>query len=62
MGRDSAIKSQDINYLLNRGVAEIIVEEEMIKLLRSGRKFNPINTTYFITNSIPALSLVIKCQ
>jgi tyrosyl-tRNA synthetase len=38
MGRDSAIKSQDINYLLNRGVAEIIVEEEMIKLLRSGRK------------------------
>jgi len=38
MGRDSAIKSQDIDYLLNRGVAEIIVEEEMINLLRSGRK------------------------
>jgi tyrosyl-tRNA synthetase len=38
MVRDSSIKSQDINYLLNRGVAEIIVEEEMINLLRSGRK------------------------
>ncbi|MEE8598193.1 MAG: tyrosine--tRNA ligase [Dehalococcoidales bacterium] len=30
--------SQDINHLLRRGVAEIIVEEEMIKLLRSGKK------------------------
>ncbi len=30
--------SQDINQLLRRGVAEIIVEEEMVKLLRSGKK------------------------
>ena len=30
--------SQNINYLLRRGVAEIIVEDEMKKLLRSGRK------------------------
>jgi len=30
--------SQDINRLLKRGVAEIIVEEEMIELLRSGKK------------------------
>ncbi|MFC2001285.1 tyrosine--tRNA ligase [Chloroflexota bacterium] len=30
--------SQDINRLLKRGVAEIIVEEEMIGLLRSGKK------------------------
>jgi len=30
--------SQDINHMLRRGVAEIIVEEEMIKLLRSGKK------------------------
>ena len=29
---------QDINYLLKRGVAEIIVKEEMTELLRSGRK------------------------
>ena len=29
---------QDINYLLTRGVAEIIVKEEMTELLRSGRK------------------------
>jgi tyrosyl-tRNA synthetase len=28
----------DISYLLKRGVAEIIVEEEMIALLRSGKK------------------------
>ena len=33
-----AITSQDINRLLRRGVAEVIVEEEMIELLRSGRK------------------------
>jgi tyrosyl-tRNA synthetase len=33
-----AIVSQDINYLLKRGVAEIIVEQEMIELLRSGKK------------------------
>ncbi|MCD6299776.1 MAG: tyrosine--tRNA ligase [Dehalococcoidales bacterium] len=30
--------NQDINYLLKRGVAEVIVEEEMKGLLRSGRK------------------------
>jgi len=30
--------SQDINLLLRRGVAEIIVEEEMVKLLGSGKK------------------------
>ena len=30
--------SQDITYLLRRGVAEIIVEEEMVELLRSGKK------------------------
>ncbi len=30
--------SQDINHLLKRGVAEIIVEEEMIELLGSGKK------------------------
>jgi tyrosyl-tRNA synthetase len=33
-----AIVSQDIDYLLKRGVAEIIVEQEMIELLRSGKK------------------------
>jgi len=32
------ISSQDFGYLLKRGVAEIIVEEEMIELLRSGKK------------------------
>ncbi len=30
--------TDDINYLLKRGVAEIIVEEEMRRLLRSGKK------------------------
>ena len=30
--------SQDISYLLKRGVAEIIVEQEMVELLRSGKK------------------------
>ena len=30
--------SQDINYLLRRGVAEIIVEEEMAELVHSGKK------------------------
>ncbi|MFC1914862.1 tyrosine--tRNA ligase [Chloroflexota bacterium] len=30
--------SQDIDHLLRRGVAEIIIEEEMIALLRSGKK------------------------
>ncbi|MFC2047091.1 tyrosine--tRNA ligase [Chloroflexota bacterium] len=29
--------NQDINYLLRRGVAEIIVEEELVELLRSGK-------------------------
>ena len=33
-----AITNQDINYLLKRGVAEIIVEEELVELLRSGKK------------------------
>ncbi len=32
------IRSPDINHLLKRGVAEIIVREEMIRLLRSGRR------------------------
>jgi len=35
---EKVIISQDINHLLERGVAEIIVEEDMIELLRSGRK------------------------
>jgi len=30
--------NQDINRLLRRGVAEIIVEEEMVQMLRSGKK------------------------
>ncbi len=36
--KGKAKTSQDINYLLKRGVAEIIVEEEMIELLGSGKK------------------------
>ena len=32
------VKSADLNYLLKRAVAEIIVEEEMVQMLRSGRK------------------------
>ncbi len=32
------IVSQDINQLLKRGVSEIIIEQEMIKLLRSGKQ------------------------
>ncbi len=32
------MSNQDISYLLKRGVAEIIVEEEMAQLLRSGKK------------------------
>ncbi|TET16860.1 MAG: tyrosine--tRNA ligase [Dehalococcoidia bacterium] len=32
------MSSQDISYLLKRGVAEIIIEEEMVKLLRSGKQ------------------------
>ena len=35
---EKVIISQDINHLLGRGVAEIIVEGEMIELLRSGKK------------------------
>jgi tyrosyl-tRNA synthetase len=30
--------NQDISYLLKRGVAEIIVEDELLQLLRSGKK------------------------
>ncbi len=30
--------SQDINYLLKRGVAEVIVQGEMVELLRSGKR------------------------
>lgn len=33
-----AVSSADINRLLRRGVAEIIVEDEMVELLRSGKK------------------------
>jgi tyrosyl-tRNA synthetase len=32
------MSNQDISYLLKRGVAEIIVEDEMVQLLRSGKK------------------------
>ncbi|MFC1592744.1 tyrosine--tRNA ligase [Candidatus Omnitrophota bacterium] len=32
-----SIINQDINYLLKRGVAEIIIEEELVELLRSGK-------------------------
>ncbi|MFC1939149.1 tyrosine--tRNA ligase [Chloroflexota bacterium] len=32
------MNTQDVSYLLKRGVAEIIVEEEMAELLRSGKK------------------------
>ena len=35
---EKVIISQDINHLLERGVAEIIVEGDMVELLRSGRK------------------------
>ena len=35
---EGVVNSQDMSRLLKRGVAEIIVEEEMVKLLRSGRK------------------------
>jgi len=34
----SALKSEEMNRLLRRGVAEIIVEEELVGLLRSGKK------------------------
>lgn len=35
---EKVIISQDINHLLERGVAEIIIKDDMIELLRSGRK------------------------
>jgi len=35
---EKVMSSQDISYLLKRGVAEIIIEEEMVKLLRSGKQ------------------------
>ncbi len=35
---EKSVNSHDFNLLLKRGVAEIIVEEEMTQLLRSGRK------------------------
>ena len=35
---EKAIISPDINHLLKRGVAEIIIKDDMIELLRSGRK------------------------
>jgi tyrosyl-tRNA synthetase len=35
---EKPVNDRDLNLLLKRGVAEIIVEEEMIRLLRSGRK------------------------
>ena len=35
---EKVIISQDINRLLKRGVAEIIIEDNMIELLRSGKK------------------------
>ncbi len=35
---EKVIISQDINLLLKRGVAEIIIKDDMMELLRSGRK------------------------
>ena len=32
------LTDHEFNYLLRRGVAEIIVKEEMVELLRSGKK------------------------
>ncbi len=34
------INNKDLNHLLRRAVAEIIVEEEMVKLLQSGKKLH----------------------
>ena len=34
----NSISERELDHLLNRGVAEIIVKEEMIELLRSGKK------------------------
>ena len=33
-----SLKEQDLNHLLRRAVAEIIIEEAMVKLLKSGKK------------------------
>ncbi|MBN1176317.1 MAG: tyrosine--tRNA ligase [Dehalococcoidales bacterium] len=33
-----SLNGKDLNHLLQRAVAEIIIEEEMVKLLKSGRK------------------------
>ncbi|MBA7679862.1 Tyrosine--tRNA ligase [subsurface metagenome] len=33
-----AVISQEIDHLLKRGVAEIIIKEELVELLRSGKK------------------------
>ncbi|GAG06143.1 unnamed protein product, partial [marine sediment metagenome] len=33
----NSISDRELDHLLNRGVAEIIVKEEMIQLLRSGK-------------------------
>jgi tyrosyl-tRNA synthetase len=35
---DKSVKTNNLNYVLRRAVAEIIVEEELVQLLRSGRK------------------------
>jgi len=35
---EKVVISSDINHLLKRGVAEIIIEDDMIELLRSGKK------------------------
>ena len=35
---EKVVTSSNINHLLRRGVAEVIVEGEMVKLLRSGKK------------------------
>lgn len=38
MDSERVMLSQDVNRLLERGVAEVIVKEDMIELLRSGKK------------------------
>ncbi|GAI47428.1 unnamed protein product, partial [marine sediment metagenome] len=35
---EKVIISRDINHLLKWGVAEIIIEDEMVELLHSGKK------------------------
>ena len=37
-GSNESLVNEDIKRLLKRGVAEVIVEEEMVELLRSGKK------------------------